>query len=95
MMTENNGRVVVIRAFDYCPELYKNLSDTYRKFISAVFTALIQLCKNYINLAHCVGQKFNVNVIKTAAHRQRTTNFLKSLISQEIFASIGFKKNAL
>ena len=51
---------------------------------------LIQLCKNYLNLKHCIGQKFNVNDIK-ATHR--TSNFLNTLVSQEIFASIGLRKN--
>ena len=37
-----------------------------------------------------IGQKFNVNVIK-AAHRR--SNFLKTLISQEILASISLRKN--
>ena len=36
------------------------------------------------------GHKFNVNVI-TAAHRR--SNFLKSLVSQDILASIGLRKN--
>ena len=35
------------------------------------------------------GQKFKVNVIK-AAHRM--SNFLKSLVSQEILESIGLRK---
>ena len=34
--------------------------------------------------------KFNVNVIK-AVHRR--SNFLKTLVSQEILASIGLRKN--
>ena len=46
----------------------------------------MQLCKNYVNLKHCIGQKFNVIVIKTA---HRRNNLLKILVLQEIFASIG------
>ena len=42
-----------------------------------------------MNLKHCIGQKFNVNVIK-AAHRR--SNFLKTLVSQEILACIGLRK---
>ena len=49
----------------------------------------MQLCKNYVNLTPYIGQKFNVNVIKAA---NRRSNFLKTLVSQEIFASKGFKK---
>ena len=43
-----------------------------------------------MNLKHCIGQKFNVNVVK-ATHR--TSNFLKTLVSQEIFAIIDLRKN--
>ena len=45
-----------------------------------------------MNLKHCIGQKFNVNVIK-ATHRM--SNFLKTLVSQEIFASIGLRKKSV
>ena len=38
----------------------------------------------------CNGQKFNVIVIKTAQIR---SDFLKTLTSQEIFASKGLRKN--
>ena len=50
----------------------------------------MQLCKNYVNLKYCIGQKFNVIVIKTALGR---SNLLNTLVSQEIFASIGLGKN--
>ena len=36
----------------------------------------MQLCKNHVNLKHCIGQKFNVIVIKTA---HRRSNLLKTL----------------
>ena len=39
---------------------------------------------------HCIDQKFNVNVIKVA---HRRSNFLKTLVSQETFTSIGLRKN--
>ena len=42
-----------------------------------------------MNLKHCIGQKFNVKVIK-ATHRR--SNFSKTFVSQEIFASIGLRK---
>ena len=45
--------------------------------------------KNYVNLKHCLGHKSNIKVIKAA---DRMSNFSKSLVSQEIFADIGFKK---
>ena len=48
----------------------------------------MQLCKNYANLKHYIGQKFNVKVIK-ATHRR--SNFSKTFVSQEIFASIGLR----
>ena len=48
----------------------------------------MQLCKNDINLEHCKGQKFNVIVINTV---HRRSNFLKTLVSLEIFASIGLR----
>ena len=50
----------------------------------------MQYSKNYVNLKHCIGQKFNVKVIK-ATHRR--SNFSKTFVSQEIFASIGLRKN--
>ena len=40
-------------------------------------------------MEHCLGQKINVKVIKTA-HRGST--FLKKLVSQEILANIGLRK---
>ena len=46
----------------------------------------MQLHKNNENLKHYIGQKFNVIVIKTA---HRRSNLLKTLISQESFASTG------
>ena len=42
-----------------------------------------------MNLKCCSSQKFNVIVIKTA---HRRSDFSKTLISQEIFASIGLRK---
>ena len=42
-----------------------------------------------MNLKHCIGQKFNVNV-KRIAHRR--SNFSKTLVSHKIFASIGLRK---
>ena len=36
----------------------------------------MQLRKNYVNLKHCISQKFNVIVIKTA---HRRSNLLKVL----------------
>ena len=45
-----------------------------------------------MNLKHCIGQKFNVNVIK-AAHRR--SNFLKTLVSQEILANIDLRKKSV
>ena len=50
----------------------------------------MQLCKNYVNLKHCIGQKFNVIAIKTA---HRGSYLLKTLISQDLFASMGLRKN--
>ena len=38
-----------------------------------------------------IGQKFNINVIKTA---HRRSNFLKKFVSQEIFISIGVRKKS-
>ena len=49
----------------------------------------MELCKNYVNLKHRIGQKFKVIVIKTA---HRRSNLLKTLVSQEIFASMGLRK---
>ena len=49
----------------------------------------MQLCKNYVNLKHCIGFKSNVIVIKTA---HRRSDLLKTLVSQEIFANIGLRK---
>ena len=49
----------------------------------------MQLCKNYVNLKHCIDQKFNAIVIKTA---HRRSNFLKTLVSHEIFVNIGLLK---
>ena len=49
----------------------------------------MQLCKNYANLKHCIGQKFNANVIK-ATHRRR--NFSETFVSQEIFVSRLFER---
>ena len=46
-----------------------------------------RLCK--FEALYCIGQKFNVNVIKTAHIR---SNFLKTLVSIEIFTSIGLRK---
>ena len=46
--------------------------------------------KKDVNLKHWIGQKFDVIVLKTA---HRRSDFLKTLISQEIFASIGLGKN--
>ena len=43
-----------------------------------------------INLMHYIDQKFNVIVIKTA---HRRSDLLKTFVSQEIFASIGLRKN--
>ena len=51
---------------------------------------ILQLCKNYVNLKYCIGLKSNVIVIKTA---HRRSGMLKTLVSQEIFANIGLKKN--
>ena len=50
----------------------------------------MQLCKNYVNLKHCLIQKTYVKVIK-AAHRR--SNFTKTFASQKIFAGIGLRKN--
>ena len=55
-------------------------------------TAIIQLSKNYVNLKHCIDQKFNVIVIKTA---KRRSNLLKTLVSQEIFTNIGLRKKSV
>ena len=52
---------------------------------------IVQLCKNYVNLKHCVNQKFNVKVIK-AAHLR--SNFSKTFVSQEIFVNIGLRKKS-
>ena len=50
----------------------------------------MQLCKNHVNLKHCIGH--NVNV-KTA---HSSSNFLKKLISQEIFVlKYIFKKKKM
>ena len=65
-------------------EMAEGWNSTKEKKSKDIF--IIQLCKNDVNLKHCIGQKFNVNVIK-AAHRR--SNFLKTLVSQEILASIG------
>ena len=43
-------------------------------------------------MKHCIGQKFNVNVIKVA---HRRSNFLKTLVSQEILACIGLRKKTV
>ena len=51
----------------------------------------MQLCKNYANLKHCIGQKFNAKVIK-ATHRR--SNFSETFASQEIFVSIGLRKKS-
>ena len=51
---------------------------------------IMKLCKNYVNLKHYMGQKYNIIVIKTA---HRRSSLLMTLVSQEIFASIHrFKK---
>ena len=50
----------------------------------------IRLCKNYMDLEYCLGQKINVNVIKTT---HRRSNFLMELVPQEIFVGIGLRKN--
>ena len=60
-------------------------SSTYSK-------TTMQLCKNYVNLKHCKGQKFNVKFIK-ATHRR--SNVSKTLVSQEIFANLGLRKFVL
>ena len=53
----------------------------------------MQLCKYFVNLKNCIGQKFNVIVIK-ATHRR--SNFFETLVSQEIFASKArFKKKSV
>ena len=54
----------------------------------------MQLCKYFVNLKQCIGQKFNLIVIKTA---HRRSNFLRYLlVSQEIFASTyRFKKKSV
>ena len=43
-------------------------------------------------MKRCIGHNVNIylNVIKTA---HRRSNFLKTLVSQEIFASVGLRKN--
>ena len=51
---------------------------------------MMQSCIYYVNLKHCKGLKSNVIVIKTA---HRRSDFLKTLISQEIFANIDLRKN--
>ena len=50
----------------------------------------MQLCKNHANLKHCIGNKFNVKVIK-ATHRR--SKFWKTFVSQKIFVSKGLRKN--
>ena len=50
----------------------------------------MRLCKNYVDLKHCLGQKTNVKLIKSA---HRRSNFTNTLVSQEIFAGIGLRKN--
>ena len=40
-------------------------------------------------MKHCIIQKFNINVIKTA---HRRSNFSETLVSQEIFANIYVEK---
>ena len=52
----------------------------------------MQLCKNYANLKHCIGQKFNAKVIKATHIR---SNFSETFVSQEIFVHIGLRKNLL
>ena len=51
----------------------------------------MQLCKNYANLKHYIGQKFNVKVIK-ATHRR--SNFSKTFVSQKNIGNYRFKKKS-
>ena len=45
-------------------------------------------------MEHCLGQKINVNVVKTA-HRKKKEYFLKTIVSQKKFASIGLRKKSV
>ena len=50
---------------------------------------VMQLFKNYVNLEHCLGQKFIVNVIKTTHNR---SNFLKETCFTINICKYRFKK---
>ena len=45
----------------------------------------MQVCKNYANFKHSIGQKFNVKIIK-ATHRRRC--FSKTFVSEKIYYKI-------
>ena len=58
--------------------------------VQHILRTIMQLCKNYANLKHYVRQKFSVKVINASPRR---SYFSETLVSQEIFASIGLRKN--
>ena len=56
---------------DYITKLstYARLNYEIFENLGAMLIFIMQLCKNYANLKHYIGPKFNANVIK-ATHRR-------------------------